>query len=52
VNYTDLQLAAMAVWNAVLNGDIEAHTEQASNALTLLREALGITLTPDSGSKS
>jgi hypothetical protein len=45
-------LAAMAVWNAVLNGDIEAHTEQASNALTLLREALGTTLTPDSGSKS
>jgi len=36
----ELQLAGFAVWNNVLNGDIEAHTQQASDALQMLRDAL------------
>jgi hypothetical protein len=35
-----LHLAGWAVWNNLLNGDIEAHTQEASNALQLLNEAL------------
>ena len=37
---TELQLAVFAVWNNLLNGDIEAHTQQASDALQMLRYAL------------
>jgi hypothetical protein len=37
---TELQLAGFAVWNNLLNGDIEAHTQQASEALQMIRYAL------------
>lgn len=37
---TDLLAAGMAVWNNVLNGDIECHTGQAAASLTTLKEAI------------
>ena len=37
---TELQLAGFAVWNNLLNEDIEAHTQQALGALQMLRYAL------------
>ncbi|MES2783802.1 MAG: hypothetical protein V4657_13490 [Pseudomonadota bacterium] len=38
-----LLLAGLGVWNNVLNGDIEATTEQASIALSQLRAAIAST---------
>ena len=37
---TELRLAGFAVWNNLLNEDIEAHTQQALGALQMLRYAL------------
>jgi hypothetical protein len=37
---TDLLLAGMAVWNNVLNGDIEASTPEAARSLSLLHAAI------------
>ncbi len=37
---TDLLLAGMAVWNNVLNGDIEASTPEAASSLSLLHAAI------------
>lgn len=36
----EMQLAGFAVWNNLLNGDIEAHTQESSNALQMLHEAI------------